>query len=1100
MDFLLDYENKKEIREYEQIIAQVEKEYRTLRSLSDASLKTKTREFKDRISKGETLDEILPEAFAVVREASRRYLGIEQYPSQMMGAIALHRGDVAEMKTGEGKTYTAPMAAYLNALTGKSVHIATSNDALATRDRDLIAPVLEGLGLTVGVVTEERDNDYNQDIEKRKTAYSCDITYGSSNAFAFDYLRDNTTYHSENVVRNKDVGFVIIDEADQILVNDAVMPFKLSGSVTNPSETSVEKLLRKEKEKQEAKETLGLINSANDFVYKLYRDTNHVKDAKTEEQMSLYTGGSKETTRRANRLYSVLYLKGQDATLTERGWLEAFKYFEGTRIQEIVGRNTTSILENPSFEATGDYELEDGELRLTLRGLDKAIKEIEELRNLNNLFYSSSEFNGLNKAIDNALKAYFVLENGKEYILNDAKDNRGGIPRKKVLLVSNGRTAEGRVYSDGLQQAIELKEKRFHERERIQIEMTEEHRELASVSQKAFYSIYPKIAGMTGTSAKELFQEVYGMDTIEIPKNSEYRADPDDVDRIYQSRIDNDTVLFETDEEKMEAVIASVLASREKGQPVLIGTTSVTESNLLYEEFQKRGIPCEKLNAENAKLAVENEIISKAGRRGSVTISTQLAGRGTDIKLGGDLDDMIYEVEQEQIEITTRNMIKMKNITSPSAIRQIRIGATKFIEEHKMDDIRREAEQRLSMEKEDLINAGGLKVIGYGHFNTKRDDEQLKGRAARQADPGVTEFYTSVGDLKKNLLVSNDRIRTLHKKGLKEGSPLSGELVEKVISSAQSNIEYVMTSAISNTQEADYHLSKMRKKIYDQRSRMLQGESPLENMEYIIESSVVNMIDRNLPEWSKEVSPRKKVEKSGLDIHNFAIDVEETIGIDLTSDLEEGKFSRLSDLQKYISSVAKNKYHEIRETNGDSRQDEIDRNNIIGTIDNAWLTFNENLDYIRFQNNLHNLAQNKDYDEILAMRQGFNQAMVDSKIEVVSKMMGRPSNKKRTSSIEEDPLEVDESLNDYYESSKTVGKNRTSNVNVRTSKVVTTLIDKIRLVRDKIKYQFELVYVDEQIKENPTQVETMSFNNTNDSNGYGSVSESFVNSERRARK
>lgn len=1099
MDFLLDYENKKEIREYEYIIAQVEKEYRGLRELSDTSLKDKTREFKERISSGESLDEILPEAFAVVRESSRRYLGIEQYPSQMMGAIALHRGDVAQMKTGEGKTYTAPMAAYLNALTEKSVHIATSNDALATRDRNLIAPVLEGLGLTVGVVTEERDSDSKKDIEKRKEAYACDITYGSSNAFAFDYLRDNTTYNKEHVVRNREVGFAIIDEADQILVNDAVMPFKLSGTLTNPNESSIEKLVRREKEKKESEELLELANSANSFVHKLYKDKEHIKGLKTEEQMSIYTGGNKETTRRANRLYSVLYTESSAATLTERGWLEAFKYFEGTRIQKIVERNTPSILENPFFEQGVDYEAEEGELHLTLRGLDKAIKEFDELRQLNNLFYSSSEFNGLNKAIDNALRAYFVLSNGKEYILNDVKGNYRGGPKKKVLLVSNGRTAEGRVYSDGLQQAIELKERRLHERERIQIEMTEEHSELASISQKAFYSIYPKIAGMTGTSAKELFQEVYGMDTIEIPKNSEYRVSEEDIDRIYQSRVDNDTVLFETDKEKMEAVIASVLESREKGQPILIGTTSVTESNLLYEEFQKRGIPCEKLNAENAKIEFENEIISKAGRRGSVTISTQLAGRGTDIKLGGNLEDMIEEVEQEKIDMTVKNVIAMKNITSEEGKRQAQIYVTKRIEEQKMDEIRREAEERLSKEREELIEAGGLKVIGYGHFNTKRDDEQLKGRAARQADPGVTEFYTSVKDLRQNLLVPNDKIRMLHKKGLKEDSPLSGLTVEKVISSAQSNIEYAMTSVISNTQEEDFHLSKMRKKIYDQRNRMLQGENPEENMEYIISSSVVNIIDKNLPEWSKDVSPRKKIGKSGLNLHNFAIDVEETFGIDLTSALEEGRLTRLRDLQEYISDEAIEKYHEIRKENGAEQQDVIDRNNIIGTIDSAWLMFNENLDYIRFQHSLNNLVQNKDYDEILAMKKGFNQAMVDSKIEVVSKMMGKPSNKKRTNLQEEDSLEVDNTLNDYYEESKS--KNHFSNVNVRASKVMTTLTDKIKLIKNKIKYQFELVYEDDVVKEESQRVETMDFNNVNAfSYEYSPIPQSFEGNVGHAKK
>ena len=269
---------------------------------------------------------------------------------------------------------------------------------------------------------------------------------------------------------------------------------------------------------------------------------------------------------------------------------------------------------------------------LSLRGIEKAVRILDEVKTLNKAFYASEEFAATKKALDNALKAYFTLERGKEYILDDVK--KGKTLKKRVLLVSNGRTAEGRVYSDGLQQAIEFKERNLLKRENLEIEFTEEHDELASISQKAFYSIYSKIAGMTGTSAKELFEEVYGMDTIEIPKNSEYGVTYEEIDAIYSGRVDNDTVLFATEREKMEAVIASVLDSQKKGQPVLIGTTSVNESNRLYEEFRKRGIECTKLNAETSSIKEENDIIARAGRKGSVTISTQMAGRGTDIKLG----------------------------------------------------------------------------------------------------------------------------------------------------------------------------------------------------------------------------------------------------------------------------------------------------------------------------------------------------------------------------------------------------------------------------------------------------------------------------------
>lgn len=1094
MDFLFSYENIKEIKEYEKIIDKINAHYSSLKNLSDASLKRKTEEFKKRISDGETLDEILPEAFSVVKEASRRYLGIEQYPVQMMGAIALHRGDVAEMKTGEGKTYTAPMAAYLNALTGKGVHIATANDALATRDGALIAPLFEGLGLSVGVVTEQRDEDFKKDIENRKKAYACDITYGSSNAFAFDYLRDNTTYNANSVVRSdKDVGFIIIDEADQILVNDAVMPFKLSGSIHHPNDTNIDRLLQQEQQLAREKELLSFANRANSFVNKLFRDNNHTRSFKTEEEMNLYMGGNQEETRRANRMYSVLFCPSNSATLTERGWLEAFRYFEGTKIDEIVNNHKDDILHKLGFEEGKDYEFDGDQIRLTLRGLEKATKEVEEIRNLNNSFYASEQFSNLNKAIDNALKAYFVLEKGREYILDDVKDNRSKLPKKKVLLVSNGRTAEGRVYSDGLQQAIELKEKRLNEIEHVQIEMTSEHDELASISQKAFYAIYPKIAGMTGTSAKELFESVYGMSTISIPKNSEYEVSDEIIDKIYSGRIDKDTILFETDNEKMEAVIASVIESRKTGQPVLIGTTSVNESNKLYEELQRRGITCQKLNAETSSIELENEIISKAGMKGSVTISTQMAGRGTDIKLGGNLEDFIEQVEKEKIDSMVKFAISKRGEVTPEEERNMQIGATKFIEDQKMGKIVIEAKSRLYKVQEELTNLGGLKVIGYGHFSTKRDDDQLRGRAARQADPGVTEFYCSVRDLKQELMVSNDKIRMLRKKGLAVGSPISGIEVEKVISGAQNNIEGLMTSVISNTQEADYHLSRMRKKVYDQRMRMLQGESPKDNMKYMINSSIVNIIDRNLPDTSMYVSPRNKIAKSGLNINNLIVDVEETFGIDLTEAFENRQFTRVGEIEEYVSKKAAERYETLRRTNGDEKQDIIDRNNIIGTIDSAWLDFNSNLEYIKAQNILHNLAQNKDYDEIFAMRRGFNQAMIDAKIGTISKMLGKPTDKKRTVDEEEQNIEIDDSLNDYYDTSKKTS----TNLSVRPAKIMTTLTSKIKLIKDKIRYQFELIPVSEEIDND--KVENIDFTNSVNSSPVESLT-NFEKNEGRGKK
>ena len=573
---------------------------------------------------------------------------------------------------------------------------------------------------------------------------------------------------------------------------------------------------------------------------------------------------------------------------------------------------------------------------------------------------------------------------------------------------------------------------------------------------------------MTGTSARELFEEIYGMPTISIPKNSEYNVDMETIDNIYSGREDKDTLLFENDQEKMEAVINSVLASQKTGQPVLIGTTSVNESNRLYQEFRRRGISCEVLNAENA--ALEGEIISRAGVKGAVTISTQMAGRGTDIKLGGEFSQVVDEVKQEIVDRMVKTRLQGQQV-SEEEIRQMQIGAAKWLEDKKSEDILRKAQDRWNKNREELIATGGLKVIGYSHFSTKRDDDQLRGRAARQADPGVTEFYCSVRDLKENLGVTNDRIKYLRKNGLGKGSPLAGKEVDKVISHAQANQEGFMTSVIANTQEADYHLARMRKKVYDQRMRILKGENPHENMEYIINSSVVNLVDKNLPEESYNISPRKKISKSGLNVDNLIVDAIETFGIDLTKAFEDGEFKRLRDVEEYLSKNAQQRYNEIRNNNGDKKQDEIDKGNIIGTIDSAWLEFNSNLDYIKFQNRLNSIAQNQNFDEIFAMKKGFNQAMIDSKIRMLGTMMGKTSTKTRTIQDNSEVLDVDNTLNDYYVEEK----RSYNNLSVKPAKIVTTLGNKIKLVKDKIRYQFEMVPV-ETAKETE-QVEVMNFDN-----------------------
>lgn len=1123
MDLLFGSNNKKEIREYEKIIQEILKHKKVLVSLSDAELKNKTSLFKERLKNGETLEDILPEAFAVAKEASRRFLGKEQRDVQLMGAIALHRGDIAEMKTGEGKTLTAPIAAYLNALTGKSVHIATSNDYLSTRDCEDMRPLFEGLGLSVGVVKEERLQNNSDEIKKRQAAYNCDITYGSSNAFAFDYLMDNTAQTKEQVVRgDKEVGFIVIDEVDQILVNDAVVPFVLSGGelpkTANPK--TINDLLIEEDKKAQEKALFINNNNASEFVRTLFdryqEEVLLYKRAKTEaikrfgkdspkykdfekrlkeeyplscgafinpDDMKRHLGGNKELTNSSQSKYSVLFCRGDSAVLTEKGWLEAFSYFRGTELKKYINNNKELITNNSLFQVNEDYIIDEYEVTLTIRGIEKAVKNIPTIKEMNNSFYNDSNFSGLSAAIDNALKAYYVLEKGKDYILKDSIDLSGRI-KKKVLLVSNGRTAEGRVYSGGLQQAIELKEARLDNT--IQVEKTTEQKELASISQKAFYSIYPKISGMTGTSAKELFESVYGMETISIPKHTEYSVSYDEIDRINSSREDKNTVLFATEQDKLNAVITSALESQRRGQPVLIGTLSVNESNKLYQAFASRGIACEVLNAEN--LEEEAKIISRAGMKGAITISTQMAGRGTDIKLGGELEEMV-EIEKEKL---ANSMSELLDNNIPLDKRQEL--ALRFVESKKMDVVTSTAINNLEKSRQELIEAGGLKVIGYGHYPTKRDDDQLRGRSSRQADPGTTEFYVCIDDLKKNLSISKEVIvdvmskelgvsKILIKKDLsshkemdyfpKEG--ISSQGVSELITRAQNEREAVLTNIISSTQEVDHNLSVMRRKVYEQRTRMLDGEDTRENMLYIIDSSISNLIDRNLPEYAY-ANHKNKINKSGINLNNFIIDVEETFGIDLTDEIENNNFRTLGDIERYLQKEVHERYLSTREKNGDAKQDEIDRLNIITTLDNAWRDFNDNLEYIKFQNSLHSLVQNKDFDEIYAMKKGFNNIMASSKIQMLGKMFGKISTKTRDTSEERMEVEVESDINDY----SVYDKKSYTNLSVRPAKIISIFGERLKVVKDKIKHQFELVPLGN--TDEKEQIEKINFDGGNNAN------------------
>ncbi len=1004
------------------------------------------------------LDEVLPKAFAIISEALKRH-GKRPYPVQLMGAMALHDGNIAEMKTGEGKTITAIIAAYLNALTGKGVHITTSNSYLAKVGYEKMGPILQDAGLSVGVVAEPRNNSDVSKLEERRKAYQADITYGASDVFAFDYLYDNIAKEpSKTVLRREKVGFVVIDEADQILVNNATTPFKLSGNVGVRVASTNDEISKAQSDMKNFRlRQAELYQKADNFVYQLYMDKKHCLMNDTNEQFEIQSRDNKEIAQLNQALYSVIFSKSNGVELTERGFLSLFQSFKGEKINNTVnsGQIKRMILSSSNFVQgeNKDYTIDkNGNIVLTLRGIERSVRLIPDVSKLNDEFYKEIHETGFMHYLNNALNAYFVQSVKENYTLQEVVDRDGKI-KHKVALIMDGRTAEGRVYAYGLQQAIELKEKRLNPS--LHVELTEEYDELASISQRAFFATYGKVGGMTGTSAKEIFENIYGMDTVVIPKDSEYSLSEEEQIALDRTRIDKPEVVFATEEEKLNAVIASVEESRKKGQPVLIGTYSDSESLRLYREFQKRGIPCEFLNTENS--VREAEIISRAGLKGSVTISTQMAGRGTDIMLGGDTEGLILEYMIRH----ANEMVDLKFGKRPMPVEvrnQYVKSALEYIKEHRSEFLANEGltednlQEVVKARKEELVKAGGLKVIGYGHYDTKRNDDQLRGRASRQRDPGVTEFYSSIKeDLEQKLKIPTYITDEIRKLGLEYGKPLTGTKVEKIIAKGQSLLESNFETMLSNMQEQDQLLSKLRTTIYHQRQRILFDKEVIKDqMEYIIESSAGNLIDKNLPNDSYNVSPKKKIKSIDLNMRSLMRDVMETFGLDLIEPFREGKFKTLGDIDKYIVENAKSNYYELRKRNGDQLQDEMDKDKILATIDKAWLSFQDNLEDINIQKNLNAMAQNNDFKELSMLRETFNQAMRTAKLDTLQSMFGKKVSK--TKSKEEASVELD---NSYFVFDNQENKS-IKNLLVRAGKAMTSLFDKVKLVRNKEELYYEM--------------------------------------------
>ena len=690
--------SEREVKKLRPLVDRIEALEKDMKALSDEALRAKTEEFKARLAKGETLDDLLPEAFAAVREAAFRVLGMRPYRVQLIGGIILHQGRIAEMKTGEGKTLVAILPAYLNALTGEGVHIVTVNDYLAKRDSEWMGKVYRFMGLRVGLIV----HDLNPD--ERRRAYAADITYCTNNELGFDYLRDNMALYKKDQVQ-RGHSFAIVDEVDSILIDEARTPLIISG--------------------------------------------------KGDESSKLY---------------------------------EMADFFV-SRLKKKVYATTDDKQTHDDDDCDYYVDEKDRSVQLTASGIQKA----EQYFNVENL--ADMENATLSHHINQAMRARGIMKRDVDYVVKDGQ----------VIIVdeSTGRLMYGRRYNEGLHQAIEAKEG-------VQVES--ESKTLATITFQNFFRLYRKLSGMTGTAMteQEEFNGIYALDVVEIPTNKPV------------IRIDNPDVVFKTEAGKLRAVIRQIVECHEKGQPVLVGTMSIEKSELLSKLLKKEGISHVVLNAKFHEK--EAEIVAQAGKLGAVTISTNMAGRGTDIVLGGNPEYMALADLRKREDMTEELLMEANaySETSDPAILAVRAD---------FDTLYRRYKQITDAEAEKVRAVGGLFIVGTERHESRRIDNQLRGRSGRQGDPGESRFYLSLQDDVMRLFGSERIMNLMETFRLDEDTPIDAKMLSGAIENAQKNVESRNYQARKNVLEYDDVMNTQRKVIYEQRMQVLNGEDMQKNIE-----------------------------------------------------------------------------------------------------------------------------------------------------------------------------------------------------------------------------------------------------------------------------
>ncbi|MEZ5505377.1 MAG: preprotein translocase subunit SecA [Gammaproteobacteria bacterium] len=781
--------NERELKRMGKLVARINELEADLQKLSDQQLQAKTPEFRQRLEKGEALDNLLPEAFAVVREASRRVMGMRHFDAQMIGGIALHEGKIAEMRTGEGKTLTATLPVYLNALAGDGVHVVTVNDYLAQRDANWMRPLYEFLGMSVGVILSQQPSD------QKRAAYACDITYGTNNEYGFDYLRDNMAFTLQDRVQGP-LAFAVVDEVDSILIDEARTPLIISG----PSEDSSE-----------------LYRRINLLIPRLKRGYEE------SEEPCHYT----------------IDEKNRQVELTEEGHVF---------IEELLTES-------------------------------KLLAEGESLYAANNL--------NLLHHVHAALKAHALFHRDVEYIVQNGQ----------IVIVDEhtGRTMPGRRWSDGIHQAIEAKEG---------VKIQSENQTLASTTFQNYFRLYRKLSGMTGTADTEAFEfrQIYGLDVVVIPTNRP------------MVRKDHNDLIYMTAEEKYEAIIEDIKAQIEAGRPILVGTASIETSEYLSNLLKKQKIAHKVLNAKFH--AQEAEIIAQAGQPGALTIATNMAGRGTDILLGGN-----WQVEVAAIENPTQEQI---------------------------DAIKAAWEERHAK----VLEAGGLHIIGTERHESRRIDNQLRGRSGRQGDPGSSRFYLSLEDNLMRIFAS-DRVKGLMQTlGMERGEAIEHRWVTRSIENAQKKVEGRNFDIRKSLLEYDDVANDQRRVVYEQRNDILTADDISANIKAIRADVVNQFINSYIP-------PQSMVEQWDLEGLERALETDFREDMPLRQWMEEDKSLHEETLRAKILQQLEDAYGAKEAALGDETHvmRQLEKHVMLATLDRLWKEHLANMDHLRQGIHLRGYAQ-----------------------------------------------------------------------------------------------------------------------------------------------